>query len=54
MTIPSNDEIRAVLMKVPERVAKKISEGNQERYKFIYDLMMKEVIAACEPLGKSG
>jgi len=54
MTIPSNDEIREAMMKVPARVAEIISEGNQERYKFTYALMMKEIIAACEPLGKPG
>jgi len=54
MTIPSNDEIREVLMKVPGRVASRIAAGDQERYKFIFDLLTKEVLAACEPLGKPG
>ncbi len=54
MTIPSNDEIRDAMMKVPARIAEILAEGSKENYDFTYNLLMKEVIAACEPLGKPG
>jgi len=54
MTIPSDDTVRDAMMKVPGRVAARLAGGNKERYNFVYDVMMKEVIDACEPLGKSG
>lgn len=52
MTIPSDDEVRDAMMKVPARVAEILAEGNKERYKFVYGLMLMEVTEACRVLGK--
>jgi len=51
MTMPSNDEIREAMMKVPARIAEILAEGNKERYKFTYDLLMKEITEVCKVLG---
>jgi len=51
MTIPSNDEIREAMMKVPARIAAKIAVSREE-YDFTYNLLMKEVTEACSVLEK--